>query len=79
MISMGQALARADDKTACGAILIASQQTTTHTPGGSFGSEATSPDDLAVASALVAQEVPSLCLECLQKAAANGAAFVVRS
>jgi uncharacterized Zn-binding protein involved in type VI secretion len=78
MISMGQAPARDGDKTACGAVLIASQQTTTHTPGSAFSHAAASPDELTAASALIARETPTLCLECLQKASVNGAAFIVR-
>lgn len=81
MIAMGQAPARDGDKTACGATLIASQGTTTWSNKSDSGAatEAAISDDLTAAAALVAQQAPTICLECLQKAAANAAAMVVRS
>lgn len=82
LISMGPATARDGDKTACGATLIASQISTVWDAKSSAGvtaEAAASADELATASALVAQVAPTICLECLQKAAASGAAFVVRS
>lgn len=81
MTAMGQAPARDGDKTACGASLIAAQGTTTwstKSDSGAAAAAATS-EDLAAASALVAKEAPTICLECLQKAAANAAALVVRN
>jgi uncharacterized Zn-binding protein involved in type VI secretion len=77
LTSFGQAMARESDKTACGAILIASQFSTwwdnQETPGGAnpFMGE---PNTKAIA-----QEAPSICLECLASAAAAGRATIVRS
>ena len=69
------------DKTACGATLISSQLTTTWSPQSALGDSAASDqaDALTAATTLVASEASTICLECLQKAATNAAAFVVRS
>lgn len=84
LIEMGQVAARDGDKTACGATLISSQRSTLWKAKSSTGAQAkaeaaASAYELVTASALVAQVAPTICLECLQKAAASGAAFVVRS
>jgi uncharacterized Zn-binding protein involved in type VI secretion len=77
MTFYGEGVALAGMKTACGAILIASQFTdTVEWSRGGNGAQA---DALSAATTLVAREAPTICLECLQKAAANAAAFVVRS
>jgi uncharacterized Zn-binding protein involved in type VI secretion len=80
MISMGQAPARHGDKTACGATLLATQFTTTIDSGRVGGPAATGDAQQALAEATqaVAAEAPTICLDCLMKAAANGSGMVVR-
>lgn len=80
-MSMGQAPARHGDSTACGAKLISSQSLSTWSDESSMGSNAQSEQaDSAIASAAVAAPTTSgVCLECMLKAAAAGAATVVRS
>ena len=81
MTSLGPAVARDGDKTACGATLIAGQATATWSnksdSGQSAASDATEQVS-ASASSLVAVDAPSICLDCLAKAAAAGQAMVVR-
>jgi len=76
----GQAVARQGDKTACGATLIATQVSAywdqNSAQGGSTFSEEI---PLDATSKAIAQEAPTICLECLAAAAATGAAMVVRS
>jgi uncharacterized Zn-binding protein involved in type VI secretion len=80
-ISMGQAPARHGDSTACGAKLISSQSLSTWSDESSMGGNAQDEHaDTAIASAAVAVPTTSgVCLECMLKAAAAGAATVVRS
>ncbi len=81
MISMGQAPARHGDKTACGATLISSQVVTTWSDESSLGRGGTASNAgaLSESSAHVAAEAPTICLDCLAKAAAAGSAMVVRA
>lgn len=80
MTGMGQAVARHGDKTACGATLIASQVLATWSAesSGGTGAEGTTPAVTPSAAALIAAEAPTICLECLAKAAASGQAMVTR-
>jgi len=76
----GQAVAREGDKTACGASLVPTQSTTLwdqHTSQG--GRSPAAEGSLSAASESIAQTAPSICLECLAKAAAAGSAMVVKS
>ncbi|KGF78992.1 hypothetical protein IA69_26945 [Massilia sp. JS1662] len=78
LTGFGQAVARHGDKTACGATLIAGQSSAwwdNHSGSASAAAAA----DVDLTSNLVAQEAPTICLECLAKAAAAGSAMVVRS
>lgn len=76
----GQAVARQDDKTACGATLIATQVLAYWDQNSAQGGSASSEDiPLDATSRVIAQEAPTICLECLAAAAAAGAAMVVRS
>ena len=79
VISNGQAMARQGDSTACGASLVATQAVSTWDSKTSFG-EAVSTDssDLLTMAKAIADTAPTICLECLAKAAANGTAMVVR-
>ncbi len=80
MTIMGQAVARQGDKTACGATLIASQATAWWDNESSAGQGNSMADGaLQLATKDVAQEAPTICLECLAKAAAAGSAMVIRS
>ena len=80
MDSMGMAVAREGDKTACGATLIASQHTTTWDNGASDGAAAAAAaSDALAATAQIAAPVDSgICLDCLRKAASLGSAAVIR-
>ena len=81
MFSLGPAVARHGDRTACGATLIASQSTSTHAEGRAASSA------FLAAGAGVAQanagNVASLdsgiCLSCMRNAARSGATLLVRS
>jgi uncharacterized Zn-binding protein involved in type VI secretion len=80
LTGFGQAVARHGDKTACGATLIAGQSSAwwdnhTESDNGAVAAD----DNTKAASNLVAQEAPTICLECLAKAAAAGSSMVVRS
>jgi hypothetical protein len=80
LTGFGQAVARHGDKTACGATLIAGQSSAwwdNHSGPDGAASAASANTDMG--SHLVAQEAPTICLECLAKAAAAGSAMVVRS
>ena len=78
--AMGQNVARAGDKTACGAILIASQFFTTgiNIAQGEGASDDSPKPALTEAGTPIAVEVPGICLECLKAAAKQAATFVVR-
>jgi uncharacterized Zn-binding protein involved in type VI secretion len=79
LTGFGQAVARHGDKTACGATLIAGQSSASwdnHTESDN-GTVAAN-DNIKAAGNLVAQEAPTICLECLAKAAAAGSSMVVR-
>lgn len=86
MTSMGQQVARHGDKTACGAMLIASQSLATwsaESSGGQAAASSTFSEASAVADAeslqgLVAPQTPTLCIECLVSAAAKGSSLVAR-
>ena len=82
MIVMGQAVARHGDKTACGATLISSQFLATWGDKSSGGagnqSDAIASAIAPGAAQLIAAEAPTICLECLAKAAIAGQAMVVR-
>lgn len=77
----GQPTARQGDKTACGAVLIATQASAW------WGNRATNSNpeilsskrSLVNASKTIAQETPTICLECLAAAATAGTAVVVRT
>lgn len=76
----GQAAARQGDKTACGATLIATQASAYWDQNSAQGASASSAEiPLEAASKAIAQEAPTICLECLAAAAAAGSAMVVRS
>ena len=76
----GQAAARQGDKTACGATLIATQASAWWDQQSDQGHSPSSAEiPLARASKAIAQEAPTICLECLAAAASAGAAMVVRS
>lgn len=80
MTSLGQAPARHGDRTDCGAMLIAGQSLTTWSDESSIGEGAQSDRIEPLAAAAVATPTSSgVCLECMMKAAAAGAATVVRS
>ena len=74
------AVAREGDKTACGATLISSQNTTTWSDESSM--EGPAADDGAeqasAASVKAALDKSGICLDCLIKAAAAGSSIVVR-
>lgn len=75
----GRAYARHLDKTACGAVLISSQATTIWSDKSSGGAGAAGSDSSSLAAAsLIAEQAPSICLECLAKAADTGQAMVLR-
>ncbi|OWY28898.1 PAAR domain-containing protein [Herbaspirillum robiniae] len=74
MLSLGQAPAREGDKTACGAILIASQAVSTHAEQSSSGHLAATS---AATDADVAKE-SGICLSCMVAAAKSGASMIVR-
>jgi uncharacterized Zn-binding protein involved in type VI secretion len=80
MTGMGQAVARHGDKTACGATLIAGQVLATWSAESSGGASAEGVMSSVApgAAALIAVEAPTICLECLAKAAASGQARVTR-
>jgi uncharacterized Zn-binding protein involved in type VI secretion len=79
LTGFGHAVARHGDKTACGATLIADQSTAWWDNHAGSGHAAPPVDaDVKAASNPVAQEAPTICLECLAKAAAAGSAMVVR-
>ena len=75
----GQAVARQGDKTACGATLIATQVLAYWDQNSAQGGSASSEASLYTTSKAIAQEAPTICLECLAAAAVAGAAMVVRS
>ena len=78
-MGFGQAAARDGDRTACGATIVTSQVTTwwdNHTDTGTASSPA---ENLQVSAKAIAQEAPSVCLDCLAQAAAAGSSMVVRS
>ena len=79
-LTMGQAPARHADLTECGAFLIASQMPATWSSKSDLAGAVQSgvSETLTATTARIAQEAPSICLECLQKAGANGAATVIR-
>lgn len=80
MTTMGQAPARHGDRTDCGATLIASQSLTTWSDESLMGESAQSDQiEPLAASAVAAPTTSGVCLECMMKAAAAGAATVVRS
>lgn len=79
LIGFGQAVARHGDKTACGAILIATQASAWWGNRSSHAEPASSVLNMETANKMVAQEAPTICLECLAAAAAAGNAMVVRS
>ena len=77
---MGQAPARHGDKTACGASLIAGQSLASWSDESSMGDSAQADAAETVpASAIASPTQSGVCLECMLKAAAAGAATVVRS
>lgn len=76
--SFEQAWACPGDKTACGASLISSQQTTTWDLNSDLVEFEIADREAVEALRSAAVQTPTLCLDCLQKAAAGGAAFVVR-
>ena len=79
MVSMSQAPARHGDKTACGATLLSSQATTIwSSAGGVSADSAMASSDAARLPTGVLPASPTLCIECLAKAAASGAGFVAR-
>jgi uncharacterized Zn-binding protein involved in type VI secretion len=79
MIIDGQPAAAHGDKTACGATLLATQFTTTLDHGSVGGAAAAETQPaLTDATQTVAAEAPTICLDCLMKAAANGSGMVVR-
>jgi uncharacterized Zn-binding protein involved in type VI secretion len=76
----GQAVARDGDKTACGATLIAGQATTLWDQHITQNKASPVPaESLQTAGRAIAREAPTICLDCLAKAAAAGSAMVVRS
>ncbi|MFP5390737.1 MAG: PAAR domain-containing protein [Gammaproteobacteria bacterium] len=80
LTSFGQSVAREGDKTACGASLIASQVLALWDNRSDAGEQSTADStDLQAASKAIAQEAPTICLECLAAAAAAGTAMVVRN
>jgi uncharacterized Zn-binding protein involved in type VI secretion len=80
LTGFGQAVARHGDKTACGATLIAGQSSAWwDNHSGPDGAASAASENSDMASNPVAQEAPTICLECLAKAAAAGSAMVVRS
>ena len=80
LTGFGQAVARHGDKTACGATLIAGQQSAWwDNHSDTHGAASATADETKTAGNAVAQEAPTICLECLAKAAAAGSAMVVRS
>ena len=76
----GRAYARHGDSTACGAKLLSGQVTTYWAPESSPSDAAATEtaDALSAASKLAAVTASGICLDCLLKAAAAGAATVVR-
>jgi uncharacterized Zn-binding protein involved in type VI secretion len=81
------------DKTACGATLIGSTPTSTadNTSGSAAGASSDSDSPTAqgdasgeqagqgtVGTSAISAQAPTVCLECLAQAAANGTAMVVR-
>lgn len=81
VIGMGQAYARHGDRTACGAILLSSQAVTTWSDAGSEAGISTpdSSPSLRATTTTIAAQTPTICLDCLAKAAAAGTAMVVRA
>jgi uncharacterized Zn-binding protein involved in type VI secretion len=77
----GQAAARHGDKTACGATLIATQASAWWDAKSDQGNSSSSSAEIPLEAAgkTIAQEAPTICLECLAAAAAAGTAMVVRS
>jgi len=79
--SMGQAIARHGDKTACGATLLSSQVVTTWSSESRLGLDSAAANAVVSgrANAAIAAEAPTICLECLAAAAMAGQALVVRA
>ena len=74
-------MARHGDKTACGAMLLASQATSTWSSESSAGDAGPSAAPTVASEAhpaLVAPQTPTLCLECLLEAASRGSVLVPR-
>jgi uncharacterized Zn-binding protein involved in type VI secretion len=65
-------------RTACGAVLIASQSTSTITDDGEADPKAGVGATAATAAGSLLSPSPTLCLECLKAAAASGATTVTR-
>jgi uncharacterized Zn-binding protein involved in type VI secretion len=79
MTSLGMAVARHGDKTACGATLISSQAVMTWSAASSSGGSAQAGAAATEGSpAAVAPQTPTLCLECLVAAASRGSTLVPR-
>lgn len=79
LTGFGQATARHGDKTACGATLISTPASASWDNRSSQGEPGPSALPVDAASKMIAQEAPTICLECLAAAAASGTAVVVRS
>ncbi|MDR6741509.1 MULTISPECIES: PAAR domain-containing protein [Herbaspirillum] len=81
MFSLGAAVARHGDRTACGATLIASQATSTHAEGRIASPEFLAAEaEVAKAGAGNAASADSgICLSCMRDAAVSGATLLVRS
>lgn len=80
MVSMGQSPARHGDRTACGAVLVAGQATSTWSDKGSTsdGHAEAQSAALATAAQSAASTGTGICLDCLFKAAASGASTIIR-
>lgn len=80
VVGMGQPYARHGDRTACGAILLSSQAVTTWSDADrevDIGAQDSSPSLRETTT--IAAPAPTICLDCLTKAAAAGTALVVRA
>ncbi|BEV17375.1 PAAR domain-containing protein [Herbaspirillum sp. DW155] len=78
MITNGKAPAREGDRTACGAVLMATQAVTTHSIEQDAGTAA----NASAAASTVTNALPpadsGICLSCLMNAAKSGATMIVR-
>ncbi|MBW9336604.1 PAAR domain-containing protein [Herbaspirillum sp. RU 5E] len=78
MITNGRAPAREGDRTACGAVLMATQAVTTHSLEQDAGTAANASTTASTLTNALAPADSGICLSCLMNAAKSGATMIVR-